>query len=279
MLDNPTSDISPNQSQSAPVLLPVNRDVANRADLAIDHAERLIDEANRAGATCPLSVVIPVYNESGTIEEIVRRVVALPVYKEILIVDDASIDGTWEIVDRLASELPEVSAARHEENRGKGAALRTAFERASGDVIVVQDADLEYDPKDILMLVRPIIAKRCDVVYGSRFLAPLQDSSSWLHRFGNRWFTRLSNLFSGQNLTDVETCYKAFRRSMLNEFTLRQDRFGFEPELTAKISRRGYHIYEMPIAYEGRSYAEGKKIGIKDAFNTLWCIVRYGVAD
>ncbi|MEE3218707.1 MAG: glycosyltransferase family 2 protein [Planctomycetota bacterium] len=279
MLENKIIEFVANKSHTDPVVLPAGTDSVSWADRALDQADQLIDHANRAEATCPLSVVIPVYNERSIIDEIVRGIVALPIHKEILIVDDASDDGTGQLVERLAEQFIEVSVIRHEINRGKGAALQTGFERAVGDVIVVQDADLRYDPKDILMLAQPIIAKRCDVVYGSRFLAPIHENSSWWYRFGNRVFTRLSNIFTGQRLTDVETCYKAFRRGVVREFALRQERFGFEPELTAKIARRGYHISEMPVDFGGRSCPTEKSISIKSAFSKLWCIVRYGIAD
>jgi glycosyltransferase involved in cell wall biosynthesis len=278
MIENSTP-----QSTSAPfVIVPIapsaNREVNERIERHLDDTDRLIADDRMTPATCPLSIILPVYNERNTIRQIVERVAALPLYKEILIVDDASTDGTGEIVEQLA-DMPEVKVMRHERNRGKGAALQTALDAATGDVVVIQDADLEYDPTDIVMLVRPIFAKRCDVVYGSRFLAPINEDTSWLHRAGNRLLTRLSNLFTGQRLTDMETCYKAFRRSVLKNIQLKQNRFGIEPELTAKLARRGHRIYEMPVSYNARGYAEGKKIGPRDALNTLWCIVRYGIAD
>lgn len=278
MIENSTPKSMPVPFVIAPIAPRADREVNKRIEHHLDETDRLITDHRATPTTCPLSILLPVYNERNTIRQIVERVTALPLYKEILIVDDASTDGTAEIVQQLA-DLPEVKVLRHERNRGKGAALQTALDAATGDVVVIQDADLEYDPADILMLVRPILAHRCDVVYGSRFLAPIKDESSWLHRAGNRLLTRLSNLFTGQQLTDMETCYKAFRRSIVKDIRLKQNRFGIEPELTAKLARRGHRIYEMPVSYNARGYAEGKKIGPRDAINTLWCIVRYGIAD
>src|SRR5262245_499904 len=224
-----------------------------------------------------LSIVIPVYNEAATIQQVIASVAALPIPKEIVIVDDASTDGTRQI-------LSQYEAARDfhlifkPQNEGKGAALRTGFRRVTGDVVVVQDADLEYDPRDILALVRPIVTGAADVVYGSRFLADCQDRSA-IHRFGNRLLTRLSNWTTGLEITDMETGYKAFRREVIQSFEIRQPRFGFEPEFTARIARRKYRLYEVPISYSPRGYAQGKKIGVADLFSTLYCIVRYAVAD
>jgi glycosyltransferase involved in cell wall biosynthesis len=225
-----------------------------------------------------LSIVIPVYNEDETIHEILSRVKALPVAKEIIVVDDGSTDCTRDLL-RLVEGQPEISVLYKERNEGKGAALRTGFAHATGDIVVVQDADLEYDPRDILPLLRPIMEGEADVVYGSRFLGEERQDPSFLHRLGNRLLTRASNLLTGLALTDMETCYKAFRRAALANITIRQDRFGFEPEITAKLARRGCRFLEAPVRYDARSYREGKKIGVRDGFNALWCIVRYGVAD
>ncbi|GAB4135301.1 MAG: glycosyltransferase family 2 protein [Planctomycetaceae bacterium] len=232
-----------------------------------------------------LSVVIPVYNEEATLEHLVDRVKAVPIRKELILVDDCSRDNTPEILDRLestANDDPDnrIRIFRHEKNRGKGAALRTGFGQASGNLVIIQDADLEYDPSEFPRLLKPIIEDKADVVYGSRFLGdhPHRVLYYW-HYLGNKFLTCLSNCFTNLNLTDMETCYKVFRREVIDEIlpTLKQNRFGFEPEITAKIARRRYRIYEMSISYSGRTYDEGKKIGWRDGIKALYCIVRYGL--
>jgi glycosyltransferase involved in cell wall biosynthesis len=222
-----------------------------------------------------LSVVIPVYNEEATLRTILARVCRVPIPKEIVIVDDCSTDTTPEILRTLegTAGLRIICKVR---NEGKGAALRTGFAAATGDVVLVQDADLEYDPRDYPRLIRPLIEGEADVVYGSRFLGEHPQDPSWLHRVGNGLLTRASNLFTGLRLTDMETCYKAFRRDVLRNLQICQNRFGFEPEVTAKLARRRARIVEVPITYAARNYAEGKKIGLKDACNAFYCIVRYG---
>ena len=225
-----------------------------------------------------LSVVIPVYNEERTIARVLARVKALPLETEIIVVNDCSTDGTKKVLDDLAFPL-RLEVIHKPKNEGKGAALRTGFRRASGDIVAVQDADLEYDPKDILPLLRPILDKEADVVYGSRCLTEKPQHSSLIHQLGNSTLTGISNLLTGLRLTDMETCYKVFRRDVLAKFEIQQPRFGFEPEVTAKLARRKCRIVERPIRYVARSFAEGKKIGVKDLFNALWCIVRYGLAD
>ena len=227
---------------------------------------------------CKLSVVIPVYNEEQTLRQIVDRVRAVPLDKEIVIVDDCSTDGTHAILREL-EKLEDVQVVYHQFNHGKGAALRTAFMHAQGEVVIIQDADLEYDPSDYIDLIRPIVERKTDVVYGSRFLGDEIRDPSFIHRLGNRALTTLSNLLTGHRLTDMETCYKVFRREVLTDIDIKQDRFGFEPEITAKLARRNHSIMEIPIQYNGRGYEEGKKIGLRDAFNALFCIVRYGIAD
>jgi glycosyltransferase involved in cell wall biosynthesis len=225
-----------------------------------------------------LSVIIPAYNEERTIREILARVAALPVPKEIIVVDDCSRDATRAILQELDA-ADDLLVIFKSQNEGKGAALRTGFKQATGDIVVVQDADLEYDPRDILPLLKPILAGEADVVYGSRFLHEKPHDKSLVHRFGNWALTFSSNITTGLKLTDMETCYKAFKREVLTKFEIQQNRFGFEPEVTAKIGRRRYRVKEVPITYNARSYAEGKKIGVKDLFNALWCIVRYGLFD
>jgi len=222
-----------------------------------------------------LSVVMPVYNEIATIDAILDQVLASPEVREIVVVDDGSRDGTRE-------RLAEVDDARvrvilHPENRGKGAAVRTGFAEARGEVVVVQDADLEYDPAEYPILLAPIRAGLADAVYGSRFLAGSNRVLYFKHRLGNGLLTFFSNLATDLNLTDMETCYKAVRREVLQALDLRQERFGIEPELTAKLARAGARIYEVPVSYRGRTYAEGKKIGWRDGMKAVWCIWKYGV--
>jgi len=226
----------------------------------------------------PLTVVIPCFNEAATIEQVVERVALhAPPGTEVIVVDDASTDGTAAILrDRVAGRAARVFF--HETNRGKGAALRTAFAAASGDVVLVQDADLEYDPRDYAKILAPIVEGRADVVFGSRFVGG--DSHRVLyfwHSVGNRFLTLVSNMFTNLNLTDMEAGYKAFRRDVLMSLELREDRFGFEPEITARVAHRKCRIFEVGITYSGRTYAEGKKVGWKDGVRALWCIVKYNV--
>jgi glycosyltransferase involved in cell wall biosynthesis len=221
---------------------------------------------------------VPVYNEQATIRQIIARLWSLDLPKEILIVDDGSTDGTRQQLESLTG-IPQVRVFLQSHNQGKGAALRYGFQQAGGDVILIQDADLEYDPRDIPRLLRPILSGEADVVFGSRFLQALHRGSSPIHRFGNRMLTAASNLTTGLQLTDMETCYKVFRREVLLDLPLCQDRFGFEPEITAKIARRGFRVQEIPIRYSARNWNDGKKIGIRDGFEALWCIARYAWSD
>jgi len=225
-----------------------------------------------------LSIVIPVYNEQATIQQVLANVAALPIPKEIIIVDDASTDGTRQLLSQYEAAR-DVHVIFKPQNEGKGAALRTGLRRVTGDIVVIQDADLEYDPKDILSLVRPILCGDADVVYGSRFLNGASQDRSFIHRLGNCLLTKLSNWTTGLDITDMETGYKAFRREVLKSFEIKQPRFGFEPEVTARIARNKHRLYEVPISYNPRGYADGKKIGLADLFSTLYCILRYAWAD
>lgn len=226
-----------------------------------------------------LSVVIPVYNEKRTVGEIVSRVQAVPVDKEIVLVDDGSTDGTRELLPTIRDRHDGVRVILHDRNRGKGAALRTGFAAATGDVLIVQDADLEYDPREYPRLLEPILDGRADVVYGSRFLGGPHRVLLFWHYMGNRFLTFLSNLMANINLTDMETCFKVFRKEVLEGMPLRSDRFGFEPEFTMKVAKRKYRIYEVPISYSGRSYGEGKKITWRDGIKAIFCIFRYRIMD
>jgi len=225
-----------------------------------------------------LSVAIPVYNEEKTLQELVERVQATPYEKEILLVDDCSKDRSAEIIRELAQRYENVRPFRHEVNQGKGAALGTALKSFTGDVFLIQDADLEYDPADYGALLLPILAGKADVVYGSRFLGgPYGRVHLYWHYLGNRLLTTVSNVFTNLNLTDMETCYKVFRREVAQKLDIQSRTFAVEPEITAKIAKMRVRIYEVPISYSGRDYSEGKKIGLKDAFIAVWAIVRWAV--
>jgi glycosyltransferase involved in cell wall biosynthesis len=223
-----------------------------------------------------LSVVIPVYNEEQWLIELLRRVQDVPIPKEIIIVDDCSTDGTRAILRTLKDDNLKIIYQPH--NQGKGAALREGFKHATGNVVVVQDADLEYDPAEYPRLIQPILDNKADVVFGSRFVGEEHRVLYFWHSVANQILTTLSNMFTNLNLTDMETCYKAFRREVLADITLKSNRFGFEPEITAKVAKHlgpAWRIFEVPISYSGRTYEEGKKIGLKDAFNALYCIIWY----
>ena len=225
-----------------------------------------------------LSVLIPVYNERKTVEELLRRVEAasIPVAKQIVMVDDGSTDGTREILKGFGGRAEIVL---HEKNRGKGAAIRTALDRATGDFVIIQDADLEYDPADYAAILKPLLDGRADAVYGSRFLGGPHRVLLFWHYFGNLLFTLLTNVLYDINLTDMGTCYKCFKTELLKAMPLRSERFGIEAEITAKACKRRLRLYEVPISYSGRTYAEGKKITWKDGFAYLWCLLRYRLAD
>jgi glycosyltransferase involved in cell wall biosynthesis len=237
-----------------------------------------------------LSVVIPVYNEKNTIHDIVRRVRAVPIRKQIILVDDCSRDGTREILKDWSQTQSDLTIAFHEQNAGKGAALRTGFAQATGQMVIVQDADLEYDPGQYPQLIQPLVEGKADVVFGSRFIGETHRVLYFWHYLANKFLTLLSNIFTNLNLTDMEVCYKVFRREVIQGITLKSNRFGFEPEVTAKVARfrmpamdgrpsRRCRIYEIPVSYNGRDYREGKKIGWKDGVQALYCILRYAYFD
>ena len=223
-----------------------------------------------------LSVVIPVYNEKTLLLEIIRRVQAVPIEKEIILVDDFSTDGTRDVLRDL--ERREFKVLYHEKNQGKGAALRTGFQRATGQFVIVQDADLEYDPNDYSKLLQPILDGRADVVYGSRFSGQRKNMTS-LHTLGNLFLTGVTNLFYRTSITDMETCYKLFRRETIQGIRIECNRFNFEPEVTAKLLKRGLRIVEVPISYSGRSASEGKKITWRDGFSAVWTLIKYRFTD
>jgi glycosyltransferase involved in cell wall biosynthesis len=225
-----------------------------------------------------LSVVMPVFNEAATVADIVKIVLAQPPVQQLVIVDDCSTDATWEKLQTAAQADKRVSLFRHEKNQGKGAALRTGFAGATSPVVVIQDADLEYDPTEYHRLLAPIMTGKADVVFGSRFIgSEAHRVLYYWHSLGNRLLTTLSNMATNLNLTDMETCYKAFRREVIQKIKLQECRFGFEPEITAKVARLNVRIYEVAVSYYGRTYAEGKKIGWRDGFRALWCIFKYNL--
>jgi len=244
-----------------------------------------------------VSIVIPVYNEKSTIDEILRRVLDTEFRKEVIIVDDCSTDGTRQILENMAArqannepsapaqdgsdavELRDLRFFFQTPNQGKGAALRRGFAETTGEIVLVQDADLEYDPRDYSVLLEPIIDGRADVVYGSRFLGGPQRVHYFWHYVANRILTLLSDIFTNLKITDVETCYKVFRKEVLKGIEIKSNRFGFEPEITAKIAKHDWRIYEVPITYAGRTYEEGKKITWKDGVQALWCIIRFRLSD
>ena len=229
-----------------------------------------------------LSVVIPVFNEAKTVASIVAAVRAVDVgmEKEILLIDDCSTDGTQDVLKKMQGLHADLTVIYHEKNQGKGAALRSGFKAATGDLVIIQDADLEYDPKEYPQLIKPILEGHADVVFGSRFLGGgAHRVVYYWHYLGNKLLTTLSNMMTNLNLTDMEVCYKVFKREIIQSIPLKENRFGFEVEVTAKVARKGVRIYEVPISYYGRDYAEGKKIGWKDGFSAIRCILKYRFCD
>ncbi|TWT88497.1 Undecaprenyl-phosphate 4-deoxy-4-formamido-L-arabinose transferase [Pseudobythopirellula maris] len=286
MAANPTAAGVDAQERQQAMMDRINATLAE-ADAAIDEhhqaeaalADKLANEP-APKTRLMVSVLMPVFNERGTIREIIERVRRQGLHHELVIVDDCSTDGTRDLLIELEQEFEDVHVVLHGYNKGKGAALKTAMWAADGDTFLIQDADLEYNPADYARLIAPIERGEADVVYGSRFLEnAAEQDPSWLHRFGNGMLTRMSNLTTGLALTDMETCYKVIRRDSLRGMVLREKRFGFEPEITAKLARRGSRVVEAPIAYHGRGWEEGKKIGLRDAFRAVWCILRYAWVD
>jgi glycosyltransferase involved in cell wall biosynthesis len=223
-----------------------------------------------------LSVVMPVYNEVRTVQQIVSHVLSQQPVLELIVVDDHSTDGTWEALQAFAGES-RVKLFRHESNRGKGAGLRTGFGHATSDYVIVQDADLEYDPTEYYLLLQPLLTHKADVVFGTRFSGGTHRVLYYWHSVGNKILTTFCNMATNLCLTDIETCYKVFRREALQRIRLEEDRFGFEPEITAKVARLKLRVYEVPISYYGRTYAEGKKVTFRDGFRALYCITKYGI--
>ncbi len=227
-----------------------------------------------------LSVVVPIYNEAQHLSEALLRVLELPFNIELICVDDGSTDGSREILAEMAARYSQIRVLIHPRNLGKGAALRDGIALAAGDFVIIQDADLEYDPAEYTSLLEPLVTGKADVVYGSRFMGgrPHRVLYFW-HSVGNRLLTLLSNIITNLNLTDMETCYKAFRREVIQAIPLCENRFGFEPEITVKVARRRLRVYEVGISYSGRTYAEGKKIGWKDGVRAIWCLLKYGIKE
>lgn len=236
----------------------------------------MVEPKDKEVAVPCLSVVMAAYNEVSSVVAVARKVLDQQVVQELIVVDDGSSDGTWEALHVLQAEAPRVQFIRHECNKGKGAALRTGFAHAKAPIVIVQDADLEYDPVDYSVVLQPILSGKADVVFGSRFLGSGAHRVLYFwHAVGNRILTTLSNMATNLNLSDMETCYKAFKQEVLQKITVEEDRFGFEPEIIAKVSRLGVRIYEVPISYYGRTYAEGKKVNWRDGISALRCIIKY----
>ena len=235
-------------------------------------------EEAKSNASIPpcVSAVMPVYQEVMTIAKVIDLVLAQRPIQELIVVDDASSDGTWDVLKAISD--PRIKLFRHARNQGKGAALRTGFAQAKAPIVIIQDADLEYDPTEYFLLLKPLLANKADVVFGSRFAGGSHRVMYYWHSLGNKVLTTFSNMATNLNISDMETCYKVFRREVLQQIQIEEDRFGFEPEITAKISQlKDIRIYEVPISYYGRTYAEGKKIGWRDGFRAIWCILKFNV--
>lgn len=260
--------------------------VDNQSVVPVNVAEEEIVGKRLSRLTGPkqdytLSVLIPVYNERETLQEILARVRDVEIKKEVVLVDDGSTDGTRDLLrEQIEGRYPDVKVVYHEKNAGKGAAIRTAIGHATGDYMIIQDADLEYDPREYFNLLAPILDGRADVVFGSRFLGGGAHRVHFFwHRLGNGVLTLLSNMLTNLNLTDMEVCYKVFKAEVLKNINLKSNRFDFEPEITAKVAKKRYRIYEVPISYSGRDYEEGKKIGWKDGVQAIWTIIKYRFSD
>ncbi|HZV33832.1 MAG TPA: glycosyltransferase family 2 protein [Verrucomicrobiae bacterium] len=226
------------------------------------------------GTSC-ISVVMPVYNEAATVAVVIRTVLSQASVRELVVVDDCSRDGSWKVLQELAQQDPRIQTFRHEVNQGKGAALRTGISKAKSPIVLIQDADLEYDPAEYPVLIQPILSGKADVVFGSRFAGGPHRVLYFWHFVGNTFLTMLSNMATNLNLTDMETCYKVFRREVIQKIAIEENRFGFEPEITAKVAKMDLSIFEVPISYNGRTYAEGKKINWRDGISALRCIIKY----
>jgi glycosyltransferase involved in cell wall biosynthesis len=265
------------ESQAAPPAAPTTSEDAQASAKAVN--KRLARLAKPQDYT--LSVLIPVYNERETLLEILERVRDVEIKKEVILVDDGSQDGTRDLMrDLIEGKYPDVKVVYHEKNQGKGAAIRTAIQHATGDYMIIQDADLEYDPREYYALLEPILDGRADVVFGSRFLGGGAHRVHFFwHRMGNGLLTLLSNMLTNLNLTDMEVCYKVFKAEVLKNINLKSNRFDFEPEITAKVAKKHYRIYEVPISYSGRDYDEGKKIGWRDGVQAIWTIFKYRFFD